>query len=54
MWITKWIIFCIRYSRFFLVYLKKHDQSTDNPSTRIYANKIANRITFEIKTGYYP
>ena len=26
---------------------------TDNPPTRIYVNKIENRITFEIKTGFY-
>ena len=26
---------------------------TVNPSIRIYINKIENRITFEIKTGYY-
>ena len=27
---------------------------TDNPSIRIYINKIENRITFKRKTGYYP
>ena len=26
---------------------------TDNPSIVIYVNKIENRITFKIKTGYY-
>ena len=26
---------------------------TDNPSIRIYINKIENRIVFRIKTGYY-
>ena len=25
----------------------------DNPSVRIYVNKIENRITFKIKNGYY-
>ena len=25
----------------------------DNPPARIYVNKIENRITFKIKTGYY-
>ena len=25
----------------------------DNPSIRVYLNKIENRITFTIKTGYY-
>ena len=39
--------------KIFLVYLKKRDGSTDNPSTRIYTNKLVNRITFKIKAGYY-
>ena len=25
----------------------------DNPSIRIYVNKMKNRIAFKIKTGYY-
>ena len=33
--------------------LKKHDENVDNPSIRIYVNKIENRITFKIKNGYY-
>ena len=33
--------------------LKKHSESLDNPSIRIYVNKIENRITFKIKSGYY-
>ena len=33
--------------------LKKHEIVTDNPSIRIYINKIENRITFKIKTEYY-
>ena len=52
-WITWWIIFCIRYSRLFWIYLKKHGEKTDIPSIRIYLNKIENRITFKIKKGYY-
>ena len=32
---------------------KKHSESVDNPSIRIYVNKIENRITFKIKNGYY-
>ena len=35
------------------MYIKKHEAITDNPSIRIYINKIVNRITFKIKTGYY-
>ena len=33
--------------------LKKHSENIDNPSIRIYINKIKNRITFKIKSGYY-
>ena len=33
--------------------LKKHEEKTVNPPARIYINKIENRITFKIKTGYY-
>ena len=33
--------------------IKKYEAVTDNPSVRKYANKIENRITFKIKTGYY-
>ena len=33
--------------------LKKHETVTEHPSVMIYVNKIENRITFKIKTGYY-
>ena len=33
--------------------LKNYGEKTINPSIRIYVNKIENRITFKIKTGYY-
>ena len=29
------------------------EKKTDNPSQRIYVNKIENRIRFKIKKGYY-
>ena len=51
-WITRWIVFCIRYSRLFWAYLKKHGESADKPSVWIYVNKIQNRATFKIKNGY--
>ena len=38
---------------YFEYILKKHSESVDNPSIRIYVNRIENRITFKIKTGYY-
>ena len=38
---------------YFEYILKKRSESVDNPSIRIYVNKIENRITFKIKSGYY-
>ena len=38
---------------YFEYILKKHSESVDNPSIRIYVNNIENRITFKIKNGYY-
>ena len=49
-WITWWIIFCIRYSKLFWIHL---ETVIDKPSKNIYVNKIENRIIFKIKTGYY-
>ena len=37
---------------YFEYILKKHGENIDNPSIRIYVNKIENRITFRIKNGY--
>ena len=38
---------------YFEYILKKHSESVDNPSIRVYVSRIENRITFKIKTGYY-
>ena len=38
---------------YFEYILKKHSENVDNPSIRIYVNKIESRITFKIKNGYY-
>ena len=38
---------------YFEYIIKKHQRVTDNPSIRIYVNKIEKRITFKIKTGSY-
>ena len=38
---------------YFEYILKKHSESVDNPSIRIYVNKIENRTMFKIKNGYY-
>ena len=34
---------------YFEYILKKHNENADNPSIRIYVNKLENRITFKIK-----
>ena len=33
--------------------LKNHGEKTVNVTIKLYINKIENRITFKIKTGYY-
>ena len=33
------------------IIFKKHGEKADNPSVRIYVNKVDNRIKFKIKTG---
>ena len=38
---------------YFEYILKKRSESVNNASIRIYVNKTENRITFEIKSGYY-
>ena len=38
---------------YFEYILKKHRESVDNPSIRMYIFRIQNRITFKIKNGYY-
>ena len=38
---------------YFEYMLKKHSKNVDDPSIKIYVNKIENRVTFKIKNGYY-
>ena len=38
---------------YFEYILNKDGEKIDNPSIRIYVNKIENKITFKIKTRYY-
>ena len=38
---------CFKFS------LKKHGENIDNPPIIIYVNKMENRITFKIKSGYF-
>ena len=43
----------IQYQIFKITLNTSLKNETDNPSIRIYVNKIENGITFKIKTGYY-
>ena len=46
--------YSVSYIQDYFEYIfRKHGEKTDNPSEMIYVNKIENRITFKIKTGYY-
>ena len=38
---------------YFEYILKKSNENVDNPSIRIYVNKMETRITFKIKNGHY-
>ena len=47
-------LYSISHIQDYLEYiLKKYSESVDNPSIKIYVNKIENRVTFKIKNGYY-
>ena len=46
----------IQYQIFKIIlsmFLKKHSKSADDPPIEIFVSKNENRITFEIKNGYY-
>ena len=46
------MVFYIRYSRLFWVYLKRQEEDIDKPSVQVYVNKNENKITLKIKNGY--
>ena len=47
------MVFCIRYSRFYLsIFKKKRAEDIDKPSVQVCVNKIENRVTFKIKNEY--
>ena len=39
---------------YFKYIIEKYETLTQNPPVRKYVNQKENRITFRIKTGYYP
>ena len=49
----KWFLFGVGYSILCRVYrIKKHKKFTTNHPTRIYINRINNRLIFKIKDEY--
>ena len=43
----------VSYIQYYFEYiLEKHGEDIDEPSVQIYVNKIKNRITFKIRSGY--
>ena len=47
------LILCQIFKIVLNIYKKQHGEKNVSPLIRIYINKIENRITFKIKTGYY-
>ena len=46
----------IQYQKFKIIlsiFLKKHNESVDDPSIKINVNKIKDRVTFKIRNEYY-
>ena len=41
------------FNDYFKYVLKKHSENVDDPSVKIYVDKIENMVTFKIKNGYY-
>ena len=55
-WNLNYLMDHILYQKFKIILnipSKNHEKITDNPSIRIYINKIENKVTFKIKPGYY-
>ena len=46
-------MFCLQFSNFRRKFQTILEYAIDNPSRRIYLNKIENKITFRIKIRYY-
>ena len=55
-WNLNYLMDHILYQKFKIILnipSKNHEKITDNPSIRIYINKIENKVTFKINPGYY-
>ena len=45
-------ILCLIFKIILSIFKKRHGENVGNPSIQIYVNKIENRLTFKIKSGY--
>ena len=48
-WITRWFLFCVKYSRLYQIYHKKHETLTANFLIHVYINRINNRLVSKTK-----
>ena len=53
-YLMDFILYQILHQQYYFQYIcKKHETLTNKSSVQIYVNKIQNKITFKIKSGYY-
>ena len=50
-WISRWFLFSVRYSRLYRIYHEKHKTLPINPLIYVYINRIY-RLVFKTKDGY--
>ena len=48
-WITRCFLFCVKYSRLYQIYRKKHETLTTNFPIHVYINRINNRLVSKTK-----
>ena len=51
-WIARWFLFCVRYSRLLEYTIKKHETLTAIPPIHVYINRMKNKLVFKMEDGY--
>ena len=51
-WIARWSLFYIRYSKLYLIHYKNHETLVTIPPIHVYTNRVNNKLVFKIKDGY--
>ena len=51
-WIARYFLFCVRYSRLYWLYHKKHETLTTIRHIHFYINRISDLLVIKIKDGY--